>query len=161
MRSNSSRRLLFAIEKLQHRDAVDVLLKIGVDSGDGHADAPVALLHAAAELDGDQNHQRHHRQQQAGHAGAELQHGHHHERQHQQIAQNHQQAGREQFVECVDIGSDARDHASHRIAIVVRDIQPLQVRHQLAAKIEHGFLADPLHEVLLAEIAHQGGDDGE
>ncbi len=135
--------------------------KIGVDSRDGNADAPVALLHAAAELDGDQNHQRHHGQQQAGHPRAELHHGRHHEHQHQQIAQNHQQAGREQFVECVDIGGDARDHASHRIAIVESDIQPLQVRHQLAAKIEHGFLPDPLHEVLLAEIAHQRGHDGE
>ena len=39
------------------------------------------------------------------------------------------------------------------IAIVEGEIQALQVRHQLAAQIEHGLLSDPLHEVLLAEVA--------
>ena len=85
----------------------------------------------------------------------------HHEKQHQQIAQDHQQSGREQFVERVHVGGDARDQATHGIAIEESDIQPLQVRHQLAAEIEHGFLSDPLHQILLAEIADQRRADGE
>ena len=39
----------FAVEKLQYSDAVDVLLQIRIDSGDGDANAAIALLDRAAE----------------------------------------------------------------------------------------------------------------
>ena len=53
------------VEELQHHDAGDVLLQVGVDAGDGDADAAVALRHAAAEQHGRQHHERHHRQHAA------------------------------------------------------------------------------------------------
>ncbi len=39
----------FAIEELQDDHAADVLLQIRIDSGDGHADAPVGIADLVAE----------------------------------------------------------------------------------------------------------------
>ncbi len=45
---------LLAIEELQHHHAADVLLHVGVDAGDGGANAPVGVAHLVAEnLGGD------------------------------------------------------------------------------------------------------------
>ena len=63
-----------AIEELEDGDAADVLLQIGINARDGHANFAVALLHGAPELHGDQHHQRHHGQQESGHAGAQFEH---------------------------------------------------------------------------------------
>ncbi len=148
----------FAIEELQHGDAADVLLQIGVDAGDGDANPAVAFLHGTPELHGDQHHQRHHGQQEAGHAGAQFEHRDDDEAQHQQVAQDHQQAGGKQFVERVHVGGDAGDQAAHRIVIVEGKVQALQARHHFAPQVEHGFLSDPLHDVLLAEVAKHAED---
>ena len=66
--------------------------------------------------------------------------------------------GGEQVVEHVDVGGDARHQAADRIAVVEGDVEPLQVRHQLAAQIEHGELAGVLHQVRLRELAEEGAD---
>ena len=39
----------FAVEELQHYDSGDVLLQVGIDLGDGDADAPVALASRCGE----------------------------------------------------------------------------------------------------------------
>ncbi len=90
--------------------------------------------------------------------GTQFEHRQDDEAEHQQVAQNHEQPGGEQLIEGVDVGSEPRDQTAHRVAIVEGDIQPLQMPHQLAAQIEHGLLSDPLHQVLLAEVAEHGAD---
>jgi len=60
----------FPVKKLQDHNSGYVLLQIGVDLGDGDADAPVALGHATPEYGGDQDHQRHHSQHQNGQSKA-------------------------------------------------------------------------------------------
>ncbi len=156
--SNSRAAARFAIEELQHGDAADVLLQIGIDARDGDANAAIALLHRAPELHGHQHHQRHHRQQERGHARAQFEHRHDDEAQHQQVAQDHEQAGGEQLVQRVHVGGDARDQAAHGIVIVEGEVQSLQVRHHFAPQVEHGFLSHPLHDELLAEIAKHAED---
>ena len=80
-----------------------------------------------------------------------------HDAEHQEIAQNHEQARGKQLVQRVDVRGEARDQAADRVVIVESHIQALQMRHQLRAQIEHGLLSDPLHQVLLAEVAKQRG----
>ena len=41
--------LRLAIEELQHDHAADVLLQVGIDSGDGGANAPVRVANLVAE----------------------------------------------------------------------------------------------------------------
>ena len=91
--------------------------------------------------------------------GAQFQHRDDDEAQHQQVAQDHQQAGREQLVEGVHVGGDTGDQAAHRVVIVEGKIQALQPRHHFAPQVEHGFLSHPLHDVLLAEVAKHAEDD--
>ena len=43
----------FAIEELQHRNAADVFLQIGINASDGHANFAITFLHSAPELHGD------------------------------------------------------------------------------------------------------------
>ena len=113
------------------------------------------MHHGAAEQHGDQDHQGHDREQQAGQPRAQLKHGQQDEAEHQQIADNGHQAGREQFVQDVDIGGDARDQPADGIAVVIGNVQALEMRHQIAPQVEHGALAGVLHEVRLAELEHE------
>jgi hypothetical protein len=151
--------LLLAVEKLQHGDSRDMLLQVGVDSSDGHADAAVTLRSGAPELYGYQQNERHHRQHQAGHSGAELQHGDDYECEHQDIAHDGDQPGSEQIVQNVDVGSHARDQSADRILVEIRYVQRLQVRDELAAQVEHRALPGPLHQIRLAEIEKEPEHD--
>ncbi len=160
--SKSCAAAAFAIEKLQHYDAGDVLLQVGVDSGDGHADAPVALRHAAAEDHGHQDDQRHGAEHDAGEQRAQPEHDGDDEAQHQHVAQDGDQAGGEQVVEHVDIGGDAGDQAAHRVVVVEGQVETLQVLHELLAQVEHGELAGVLHQVRLREFGDEdAGQHGE
>ncbi len=47
-------RALFPIEELHHAHAADMLLRVGVDAGDGGAHAAVGLAHMLAEHARDQ-----------------------------------------------------------------------------------------------------------
>ena len=81
------------------------------------------------------------------------------ESQRQHVAQDGDQTRGEQFVEHVDVGGDARHQPADRIAVEECDVQPLQVRHQLAAQVEHGALAGVLHDVRLAERREKTADE--
>src|ERR1039458_1331376 len=50
---------LLTVEKLQHHNPREMLLQVRIDLGDGYANPPVALCHAAPEHDGRGNHQGH------------------------------------------------------------------------------------------------------
>ena len=153
---------LLAIEELQHYDSGDVLLQVSVNFGDGHADAPVALLHGAAEDQGSYDHDRHGRHQNTGEQRAHAVHDDDDESEHHQIAEDRHQAGREEVVEHVDVGGHAGYQAAHGIAVVEGEVEPLQMFHELLAQVEHGELAGLLHQVGLGELGdkrcHQDGD---
>ena len=67
-------------------------------------------------------------------------------------------AGGEHLVQRVDVGGDARDQAADGVLVEEGDVQALQVAEDLAAQIEHDFLAGPLHEVGLQELEQEAED---
>ena len=91
----------------------------------------------------------------ASHPGAHPQHHHDYEAQRENVAEDRNQAGGPQFIQGVDVGGDASDHAAHRIAVVVGNVEALQVLHQFAAQIEHGELAGTLHQIGFRELAQE------
>ena len=151
---------LLAIEKLQHHDAADMLLQIGVDAGDGHANAAIALGDGPAEERRREHDQRQDGYHDRGQRRAELEHGEDDEAESEQVAQDGHEARGEELIEDVDIGGDARDKAADGIAVVESDIELLQMRHQFAAQVEHGLLADVLHDVHLGELEEEDPEQG-
>ena len=101
------------------------------------------------------DHQRHHGQHEAGEGHAEAKHRKHDEAEGEDIADDGHDARSEHVVQCIHVGGDAGDQTSHRVAVVVREIERLQMRHQIAAQIEHGPLAGLLHEPGLAEVGEE------
>ena len=67
-------------------------------------------------------------------------------------------AGGEHLVEGVDVGGEARDQAADGIAVEEADVHALHVAEDLAAQVEHDFLAGPLHQVGLDELQAEGHD---
>ena len=150
----------FAIEELKNGDAVNVLLKIGVDARDGDADAAVAVLHHAPKSGGDENDYGSHQQQQPSHSGVHAKHHDDDEAQRENVAEDGHQARGPEFVQSVHVGGDARDQAADGIAIVKRNVEALEVLHQLPAQVEHGELAGTLHQVGFGEFAQESDHDG-
>ena len=74
---------------------------------------------------------------------------------HEEVFEDRNHAGGEHFIQGVDVGGDARDQAADRILVVESDVHALQVAEDLAAQIEHHFLAGPLHEIGLQELEHE------
>src|SRR5579871_183436 len=137
----------FTIEKLQHHHAGDVLLQIGVDAGDGGANAAVRVAHGLAE-----NHRRPEDERQHG-KGYEReppvhpQHDDHDSGEHEDIFKDRHHAGGKHFIQRVHICSDARYKAANRIPVIEPDVHVLQVAEDLAAEIKHDFLPSPQHEI--------------
>ena len=147
------RAALFAIEQLQHCDAGDVFLQVGVDLGDRDANAPVALrCRCAGNMMVTSTTRGITASISSGHARAELEHRQNYERQHENVADDGDQPGSEQVVQHVHVRCHASHQAPDGISVEKCNIERLQVRHQLPAQIEHGLLAGPLHQVGLAEI---------
>jgi len=148
---------LLTVEELQHHDPANVFLQISVDARDRHAYATVGLAHFAAEDHRRPKDQRQHRKGDERQPPLDPQHDAKNAGKHENVLEDRHHAGGEHFVYGVDVGRNPRDESSYRVAIEERDVQPLHVRENLAAQIEHGFLADPLHVVSLEEL-HEEAD---
>ena len=72
---------------------------------------------------------------------------HHDADEHEQIAERGDDARREQIVDDVDVGGHARHQPADGIPVVERQVEPLQMRVNLHAHVEHDALADHLHHV--------------
>ena len=78
---------------------------------------------------------------------------------HEHVAEGGDDAGGEEIVEDVDVAGDARHQAADRIAIVVAQIEPLQVPVDLHAHVEHDALADHLHQPGLHVFEHEAAGE--
>ena len=146
---------LLAAEQLHRRHAVDVLVEERVDARDPQAHLPVGLAHVPPEpLRQDEN-QRQHREGDQRKPPVHPQQRHHDADEHEQIAERRDDARREQIVDDVDVGRHARHQPPDGIAIVERQIQPLQMRVDLHAHVEHDALADHLHHVGLGVLERE------
>ena len=70
--------------------------------------------------------------------------GHH--RQQEKIVDHGHDAGREQVVQRVHVGGDARHQPAHGIPVEIAHRQALQAPEDLRAHVVHGLLADALHD---------------
>ena len=138
---------LLAVEQLQHHHAADVLLQVGVDAGNGDANAAVGIAHLVAEDLGGVGDQRQHGQRDQRQLPVHAQHDGGNAGQHEHVFEDRDHAGGEHFVQRVHVGGDARDQAADRILVVEADVHALQVAEDLLAQIEHHHLAGPLHEI--------------
>ena len=124
-------RFLLAVEQLQHNDAGDVLLQVGVDPGDGDANAPVALAHRLAEERGRIEDERQHGEGDQRQPPAHVQHDGENAGQHEDVFEDGDHAGGEHFVQRVHVAGDARDQAADGILVEEGDVQPLQMAEDL------------------------------
>ncbi len=147
--------LALAIEELQHHHAADVLLQVGVDACDGDANAAVGIAHPVAENLGREHDEGQHGKRDQRQLPVHAQHHAEDAEEHEQIFKDRDHAGGEHLIQRVHVGSDARDQAADRILVEEGNMQALQVAEDLAAQIEHHFLAGPLHEVGLQELQNR------
>ena len=146
---------LLAIEKLQHHHAADMLLHVGVDAGNGGANAAVGVTYLVAKNLGGVGDQRQDGQRDQRQLPVHAQHDGGNSGQHKHIFENRHHAGGEHFIQGVHIGGDTRNQAADRILVVEADVHVLQVAEDLFAQIEHDHLAGPLHEVSLQIVEQE------
>ena len=147
--------LLLAVEQLQHDDAGDVFLQVGVDLGDGDANAAVAVADLAAEDRGGVEDERQHGEGDQRQPPAHVQHDDENAQQDEDVFEDRDHAGGEHFVQRVHVAGDAGDQAADRVLVEEGDVQALQVAEDLAAQIEHHLLSGPLHDVGLGELEQE------
>ncbi len=134
---------LLAVEQLQDDDSGDVLLQVGIDLGNGDADAPVAFAHRFAEQRSRVEDERQHGEGDQRQPPAHVEHDGENAGEHEDVFEDRDHARGEHFVERVDVAGDARDQASNGVVVEERNVQPLQVAEDLRAQIEHHLLSRP------------------
>jgi hypothetical protein len=147
-----------AAEQLDHPHPGELLLQVAVEPGQPEAD----VAEGAADLAPEQRHRQHHernhhegdqRQPPLGH-----QHHDHDGRQREHVAEHRDQAGGEDLVQGLHVGSDPGHQAAHRVHVEERDAEPLEPDEELAPEVGHHPLADPAGQeglpVLAAEFEH-------
>ena len=78
------------------------------------------------------------------------------EREH--VAEDRDDARREQVVQHVHVGRDARHQPADRVAVVVAQIEPLQVAVDLHPQVEHDALPGHLHRPRLHVLGGERHD---
>ncbi len=89
-----------------------------------------------------------------------LEHHDGHDGEVEEVVDDGQNAGGEHFIDGVDVGGEARDQPAHGVVVKEADVHALHVAEDVAAQVEHDFLADPLHHVGLNEFKEIGGKEG-
>ncbi len=75
--------------------------------------------------------------------------------QREHVAEHGHHSGREQLVECLDVGGDPGHQPADRIAVEVGDAETLQVGEQLEPEIGHHSLTDPGGEQRLTVVERE------
>ena len=83
---------------------------------------------------------------QQGEPPAHAQHDEDDAGENEDVLEDGEDAGGEHLVEGVDVGGEPRDQPADGIAIEEGEVHALQVAEDLAAQVEHDFLAGPLHQ---------------
>ena len=83
----------------------------------------------------------------------------HDPQQRDQVTEDRDHAGGEEIVQCIDVGRHARHQATHRVAVVEPDVEPLQMRVDLHAEVKHDPLPHHLHRVRLDVFEDERPDE--
>ncbi len=78
--------------------------------------------------------------------------------QREHVAEDGDDARREQVVQHVDVGGDARHQPADRVAVVVAEVEPLQVAVERHPQVEHDPLPGQLHRPGLDVLGGEGDD---
>ncbi len=152
---------LFAIEELDNGHAADVFLREAVDAGDGGADAAVALANTVAEEARNDEDQRQNGKRQQRQPPVNVEHHDGHDGEGEEVVDDGQDPASEHFVDGVDVGRNASDESTNCVRIEEADVHALHVAEDVAAQVEHDFLAGPLHQVCLNELEEIRRDLGD
>jgi hypothetical protein len=144
-----------APEQLHRCHAGDALLQVRVDSGDPGAHRPVRLAHVRAEPLRDQPDERQHGERDDREAPIDPDHHCHDPDQREQIAEDGDDASREQVVQDVDVCRDARHQAADGIPVVEAQVEPLQVFVDLHPQVKHDSLPGQLQQPRLQVIEYE------
>ncbi len=146
---------VLAVEQLHGAHARDVLLQHRVDARDPDAHLAVERAHVRPEPLRDNGQQRQHGEAHQREPPVHQQQGDDDACERQHVAEHRDNAGGEEIVERVDVGSHACHEAADGIAVVVAEVELLQMAVNLAAQVEHDLLPDLLQRVGLVEFQHE------
>ena len=156
--SKRSKLSALAAEQLHGRHAGDVLLQERVDPRDPAADHAVGLADVPPEPLRDQRDQRQHGERHQRQPPVHPQHHGHDADEREDVAEDRHDARGEEVVQDVDVRGDARHQPADRIAIVVADVEPLQVAVDRHPQVEHDPLAGQLHRPGLDVLGDERDD---
>ena len=146
-------------EQLNRRHARDVLLQERVDSRDQAAHGPVGLADIAPEPLRDEEDERQHRERDQRQPPVHPQHHAHDAGQREHVAEDRHNARREQIVQHVHVRRHPRHQPADRIAIVVPQIELLQVPVDGHPEVVHDPLARQLERPGLEVFGAERGDE--
>ena len=115
----------------------------------------VRLAHVRAEPLRDEPDQRQHREGDERQPPVHPDHHRHDADQREDVAEDRHDAGREQLVQDVHVGRDARHQPADGIPVVEAQVEPLQVSVDLHPQVEHDPLAGHLHHPGLHVLEHE------
>ena len=95
---------------------------------------------------------RQYRERQQRQPPVDAQHHDAHDAEGEEVVDDGQNAGGEHFIDGVHVGRQPGDQPPHRMGIEEGHVKLLHVAEDVAAKIEHDLLPDPLHEIRLNEF---------
>ncbi len=88
----------------------------------------------------------------------DVEHDDGHDGEGEEVVDDGEDAGGEHLVDGVDVGGEAGDQAADGVGVEEADVHALHVAEDVAAQVEHDFLAGPLHQVGLDEFEEIGRD---
>src|SRR5262249_39975382 len=138
---------LFAVEKLQHHHSGNGFLQIGIDTRDCHSDSAVGISHLYPENHCGPENERDDREGDQRQLPVHAQHDGQYADQHKDVLEDGDHPGSEHLVDGINIGGNTGDQPAHGVLVIEADVHTLQMTKDLAAQVEHDFLACPLHEV--------------
>src|SRR5205085_4190894 len=129
-------------------------LHVGVNSGDGCANAPIGIANLIAENESRVDDDWKHSQRDERQLPIHVQHDADNSEEHEHVLEDRHYPGGEHFIQSIDISRDAGHEAAHGILVEKCYMHVLKMSEDLAAQIEHHFLPGPLHGVGLDELEH-------
>jgi len=141
---------VFLNKGLDDAHACDVLSQVAHDNGDAGSCLAEGHLGAPREEIGGQQHQGKHREGQQGQQGADGEHHTHDAQQYQRVANQRDEAFRQEFVDDGDIADDPRDDDAGDMGVVIAQVQRLEMAEELGAHAGQHPLPRPGEQVPLA-----------
>ncbi len=141
--------LRLAREGLRHHHPLERLLQERVEPGQPRPHDPVGVPRADAEVRGDREQDRHHRERDDGEAPVHPEHDDDDARQRHHVAEDRHQAAREHLAHGLDVVEDAGHEPAHGVPVEEARVEALEVPEEHAPEVVHHALAGDVGDVTL------------